>query len=197
MFDTVLALTLTECQDDSTHNLSLALNGQVQVSGIVSGVNTKKGKAEVTAYDLAKRWNIGLETAKRILLKTTQRGLRTSPNPLLSQWYSTNDRMLWYRRLICSLTLTGIVSHRGNKHAQVYAHRNTWCKAYPMAKKSGAHETLSLLFAQEGVPSTLVMDGAREQVLDEFRCKARQADCHVKQTEPYSRWQNAAEGTIR
>ena len=66
-----------------------------------------------------------------------------------------------------------------------------------MAKKSDAHETLSLLFAQEGVRSTLVMDGAREQVIGEFRHKARHADCHVKQTEPYSPWQNAAESTIR
>ena len=93
--------------------------------------------------------------------------LRTSPNPLLSQWYSTNDRMLRYRRLPVDLftdTLeAGIVSKRGEKCAQVYAHRNTWCKAYPMAKKCDAHETLSLLFAQEGVPSTLAMDGAREQ----------------------------------
>ena len=155
----------------------------------------------MTPYDLAKRWDIGLETAKRPLLKTTQRGLRTSPNPLLSQQYSTNDGMLRYRRLPVDLftgTLeAGIVSHRVNRYAQVYAHRNTWCKAYPMAKKSHAHETLSLLFAQEGVPSTLVMDGAREQVLGEFRHKARQADCHVKQTEPYSPWQNAVEGTIR
>ena len=58
-----------------------------------------QGKAEVTPYDLAKRWNIGLETAKRTLLMTTQSGLRTSPNPLLSQWYITNDRMLRNRRL--------------------------------------------------------------------------------------------------
>ena len=122
MFDTVVASSLTECQDDPTHDLSLALKGQVQVSGIVPGVNTRKGKAEVTPYDLAKRWNIGLnislETSKRTLLKTTQRGLRTSPNPLLSQEYSTNDRMLRYRRLPVDLytdTLeAGIVSHRGN-----------------------------------------------------------------------------------
>ena len=33
--------------------------------------------------------------------------------------------------------------------------------------------------------------------MDEFWHKARQPDCHVKQTEPYSPWQNAAEGTIR
>ena len=99
IFDTMLASTLIEYQDDPTHNLSPALDGKAQVSGIVSGVNTKKGKAEVTPYDLAKRWNIGLDTAKKTLLKTTQRGLRTSPNSLLSQWYSTNDRMLRYRRL--------------------------------------------------------------------------------------------------
>ena len=199
MFDTMLASTLTECQDDPKHNLSLALNSHIQVSGVASGVNTKKRKARVTPYDLAKRWNIGLETAKKTLLRTTQRGLRISPNPLLSQQYSSNDRMLRYQRLPVDLftdTLeAGIVSHRGNKHAQGFAH--TWCKAYPMTKKSDAHETLSLLFAQGGVPSTLVMDGTREQVMGEFRQKARQADGNVKQTEPYSPWQNAAEGTIR
>ena len=151
MFDTMSVSTLTECQDDPTQNLSLALIGQVQVSGIVAGVNTKKGKAEVTPYDPAKRFNIGLETTKRTILKTTQKGLRTSPNHLLSQQYSTNDRILRYRRLPVDLltdTLeAGIVSHMGNKYAQVYAHRNTWCKAYPMAKKSAAHEILSFLFA--------------------------------------------------
>ena len=70
MFDTVLASTMTEYKDDPTHNQSLALHDQVQVSGAVSGVNTKKRRAEVAPYDLAKRWNIGLETAKQTLLKT-------------------------------------------------------------------------------------------------------------------------------
>ena len=110
----MIASTFTECQDDPTHSLSLALNSQVQISGIVSGVNTKKGKAEVIPCDLAKTWNIGLEAAKRTLLKTTQRGLRTSQNPLLYQQYSTHDRMLRYRRLPIDLftdTLeAGIVS---------------------------------------------------------------------------------------
>ena len=41
------------------------------------------------------------------------------------------------------------------------------------------------------------MEGAIAQVIGEFRHKPRQADCLVKQTEPYSPWQNAAEGTIR
>ena len=61
----MLASTLTECQDDPTNDLSLARHDQLQVSGVVSGVNTKKGNAEVTPYDLAKRWNIWLETITR------------------------------------------------------------------------------------------------------------------------------------
>ena len=95
--------------------------------------------------------------------------------------------MLRYRRLpvdsFAGTLDTGIISHRGNRYAQVYAHRNTWCKAYPMAKKSDTHETLSLMFAQEVVISTLIMYGVREQVMGEFRHKPRQAHCHV-----YAKW---------
>ena len=153
---------MTECQDDQTHGLTLALNYQVQVSGIVSGVNTKKGKTEVTPYDPAKRWYIGLETAKETLITTTQRGLRPSPNPLLSQWYNTHNRMFSNRRQpVVSFTDTleaGIISLWGDRMPTFYTHRNTWCKTYPMAKKRDANETLTLLFAQEGAPITLVID---------------------------------------
>ena len=40
------------------------------------------------------------------------------------------------------------------------------------------------------------MDGARDQVMGELRHKVRQANFHVKQTEPYSPWQNAAESSV-
>ena len=41
------------------------------------------------------------------------------------------------------------------------------------------------------------MDGSREQTLGEFRKKAREMGTRIKQTEPYSPWQNAAESAIR
>ena len=41
MFDTVLASTLTECQDDPTHNLSLALHNQVHASEVL--IQRKEG----------------------------------------------------------------------------------------------------------------------------------------------------------
>ena len=41
----------------------------------ISTISTKKGKPSVLPYDLAKRWGIGLKTAKKTLLHTAQRGL--------------------------------------------------------------------------------------------------------------------------
>ena len=65
-----------------------------------------------------------------------------------------------------------------------------------MKKKSEAHDALSLLFQQEGVPNVMVMDGALEQVQGEFCHKCRQAAIYVKQTEPHTPWSNAAESAI-
>jgi hypothetical protein len=56
---------------------------------------------------------------------------------------------------------------------------------------------LSLLFHRNGVPPTMVTDGSKEQTLGDLRQKLREADCHIRMTEPYSPWQQAAEGCIR
>ena len=66
-----------------------------------------------------------------------------------------------------------------------------------MARKGEAHDTLSLLFHRDGVPPVMVVDGSKEQTSAEFRRKLREADCHLRQTEPYSPWMQAAEGAIR
>ena len=66
-----------------------------------------------------------------------------------------------------------------------------------MMKKSEAHFGLQSLLQREGAPLSIIMDGSKEQTLGEFRKKARQAGCRIKQTEPRSPWQNAAEGAIR
>ena len=65
------------------------------------------------------------------------------------------------------------------------------------AKKSDAHEGLSLMAQRDGVPFVIVMDGSKEQTLGPFRRKAKEMDCHTVQTEPHSPWENAAELVIR
>jgi hypothetical protein len=66
-----------------------------------------------------------------------------------------------------------------------------------MNLKSDAHDLLSLLFQHDGVPPKMIMDGSKEQTLGRFKKKCQDADCRIKQTEPYSPWQNAAESAIR
>ncbi len=66
-----------------------------------------------------------------------------------------------------------------------------------MKSKGEAHEALSLLFQQEGVPPSMVMDGSKEQNLGKFHWKLVDAHCQLKQTEPYSPWQNVAEREIK
>jgi hypothetical protein len=66
-----------------------------------------------------------------------------------------------------------------------------------MTRKGEAHETLSLLFHRDGVPLTMVFDGLKEQCQEDFKGKLCKADCHARQTERYSPWQQATEGCIR
>ncbi len=66
-----------------------------------------------------------------------------------------------------------------------------------MTRKGEAHETLSLLFYRDGVPPTMVFDGFKEQCQRDFKRKLCKADCHARQTEPYSPWLQATEGCIR
>ena len=55
----------------------------------------------------------------------------------------------------------------------------------------------STLCSKDGVPSCLMMNGAREQIMGQFRKKAKEVDCHINPLEPYTPWANAAENAIR
>ena len=61
--------------------------------------------------------------------------------------------------LICLLTpLKKGLCHRGGIGVPKFMPTGTHDVTYTQWEKSDVHETLSLLFAQEGVPSTLVME---------------------------------------
>jgi hypothetical protein len=144
---------------------------------------------------------ISPERAKQTVVMTTQRGVRTCLNPTLSQRFLTNDRMLWYKHVLhtmfSDMLFAGSVSRQGNKMAQAYATSFGWARAHPMKRKGDAHETLSLVFQRDGMPLTMVTDDSKEQTKGKFRRKLKEADCHPRVTEPYSPWQQAAEGCIR
>ena len=166
----------------------------------ISMASSSKRKG-LSPEKLAKTWKIPLHQAKNTIKVTTQRGIRTIANPAISRRFKTNDRMLRYNRLphtVFSDTLIAKIKSRTmNKYAQLYATDFGWSRGYPMKHKSDAHHTLSKVFKDVGVPDTLVTDGAKETIKGDFRRKAREADCRIRDTEPYTPWSNAAEGGIR
>ena len=215
----VAALNAIPQGEPLAEGLATALRGCVQVarqanvtamekraaclgSQQVKVVASSKRHNTISPETVAKNWGIGLETARKTLEVTTQKGLRSVLHPTLSRRFRTNDRQLRYRRLAHDMftdTLKAKVKswYRQNLYAQVFATRFGWTRVFPMKKKSDAHEALSLLAQRDGVPPVMVMDGSKEQTMGKFRKKCREFGTHVKQTEPHSPWQNAAEGAIR
>jgi hypothetical protein len=168
----------------------------------VSSTGTGKRKRTLSAEKLAKNWAIGLDAAKQMLKERTQHRVRTVANPSLSRQFRTNNCQLHYRQLRCdmymdTLDAKTVMSKWGNKDAQIFATIFGWHWAFRIKSKADAHLGLSTLFARDGVPNIMVMDGAKEQVLGDLWRNCREAGCHVKQTEPHSPWMNMAKNGVR
>jgi len=90
---------------------------------------------------------ISPDRAKRTVVMTTQRWVRTCLNPTLSQRFPTNDRMLRYTRLphtVFTDTMFALtVSRQGNKMAQIYSTSFGWARAHPMKCKGAAHASVN------------------------------------------------------
>ena len=91
----------------------------------------------------------------------------------------------------------GVVPTRQNKYAQAYCTHYGWSRVHPMMLRKHAHETLSIIFKQDGVPPKIFVDNSKEQTLGKFAKKCREPDCHSVTTEHYYPWMQAAEGCIK
>ena len=65
-----------------------------------------------------------------------------------------------------------------------------------MSKFGDVHETLSLLFQQDGVHPKMIVDGLKEQTMSYFKRKVAEAGCHLIHMEPGPLWKMASEGGI-
>ena len=142
-------------------------------SNVQVAATSTRNKLDADTNQLVRNWGIGLDAVKRTINATTLRVIRTVSHPSLSRRFRTNDRQLRYRRInaetFTDTTQPSVVSKRGNKYTQLCSLPQGWVRDFPMAKKSCAHETLSLLFKRDGVPTTIVMDGNKEQTLGDFK----------------------------
>ena len=185
-------------------HLSDAMSSHEHASGpqTIGSITSGARQPNIQAAQLSRNWGIGLETAARTIEATTQKGLRTILHNTLSRRFRTNDRQLRYRRLMHEVFTDTLESpvpswFRQNRYAQVFATRFGWSRVFPMRRKADAHDGLSLLAQRDGVPLRIIMDGSKEQTMGLFRKKAKEMGVHIKQTEPHSPWQNAAELSIR
>ena len=66
-----------------------------------------------------------------------------------------------------------------------------------MSSKNHAHHSEKKLLKNNGVPSNIVIDNPREQVLGKFKDACNDATVLVQQLEYNTPWANRAEGAVR
>ncbi len=163
---------------DLTHdcNFHQVLTSHVVVSSInasLSGHVRSHKTAPTDFMTLAGLWMITPDRAKKTVQRTTQQGVCTCLNPMLTRRLPTNNRMLCYKGLphttFTDTLFAGTPSRSGNKFAQAYSTSFGWARAHPITRKGEAHETLSLLFHCDNVPSTFVFDGSNKQCKGDFK----------------------------
>ena len=139
------------------------------------------------AYDVMDNDNLATDHETRILTdKHGQNtisgangfGIKTVLHPLFSRQFKMNDRNLCYHCLAHP-----VFSDMMYRCAQVYATDFGWVRAFPMAFRSEAHETLLLLFAQDGVLSAYICVNAQELIQGKLHHNLKHAACHLRQLE--------------
>ena len=99
--------------------------------------------------------------------------------------------------MFTDMYLSSIKYTRGNTCAQIWTNDVEWIRIDPTPTKSNAHHSAKKLFENEGVPSKIVMDGAREQVMVKFNEACQYTMVQVQQLKYSTPWENRAEGAVQ
>ena len=186
--------------DQNISRPSAALDTDCWITEVFA-MKTKHRKGRITAEQLAARWKIGVETARRTLDATTQLAVRDFSHSTMGRRLKPYAYQLKYPRLNCTMytdTMFGRVrSLDGNLCAQVYCTPFHWVYVEPMATERDAHKTLDSLFRYCGVPQIMVSDNAKALTQGEFRAKIQRAQATPKSVEAFTSNQCLAEDIIR
>jgi hypothetical protein len=157
----------------------------------------------VDKESLAKRWGIGIQVAAQTLQVTTQKGVRNAVHPIHKRFRTKQVQLKYdqlgtqHGRLYSDTMFSSVKSVQGNTMGQIFVNDIGFTRFIPMKSKSEAGYALVEFIQDIGIPASLHTDDAKELTLGTWR-KTR-LDHAIKQTltEPYSPWQNRAEGAIR
>ena len=166
-----------------------------------AAIQGTKRKGSQTPEELAKKWGIGVETARRTIDRTTQLAVRDFHDSAGTRRLKHTYMQLQYRRLNCVMytdTLFGPKpSSQKNTCGQVYSTAFDWCVFYPMKAERDAHLTLDLLHNDYGVPKTYTPDNAMALVKGNFEKKVHRVGSLIHPIEAHTPNQNKAESIAR
>ena len=75
--------------------------------------------------------------------------------------YLTRNRLILLPPFFSDTMEAGVVSIHQNKYAQAYCTHYGWSRVNPMRLKKHAHETLCIIFKQDGVPPKIVLENSK------------------------------------
>ena len=173
----------------------------------ISAAHQEKPKG-IRPERLAKVFCIDEETAKRTIQVTTQRVKRIQ-DPTLDRNFSTNDRMLRYKRLETHFFTDTFfatkqskmkkskkpqgLSTRGNLCMQLFVTDKGYVHVVPMKTESEVHKAYKHFFKAVGVPDAIVSDGAKAQVMGQTKTLCNEVGTTIRQLERHTPWSNRAE----
>lgn len=167
----------------------------------VSAVRRGEPQSEITPENVAKRWGIGIDVAKRTLQVTTQVGVRSIVHPAQRR-FSTSMPHLRYPKLPGTYhadTLEGSVkSIREFRYAHIIGNGHGFSKFYPMVTKNETVQALDDFIASHGIMERLITDGdGTMETSKAWKNAISMYKINQRWTEPYSPWQNRAELDVR
>ena len=179
-----------ELDDDTNEALLDNFMASTAQAGKLRGVDPKH---------LSKIWRISHEDAQRTIDVTTQMSTRTD-DPTLSMNYSTNDRMLRYKRIkdyffmdTFFATKKGGQSSRGHTCSQLFVTDKGFLYVVQMKKKSEALLAIKQFAKEIGAPDSFVADMSGEQMSSEVKKFCNDIGTTLRALEEGTPWSNKTE----
>jgi hypothetical protein len=162
----------------------------------IAAVQASKNQG-VSKEMLSKIWMVSDDLAQGAIDHNSQLCKHHADNSL-SRHFTTNDRMLRYKRLKSvfftdTLVSLSTKSTRGNNYAQVFVSDKGYIAVYPMQSQSEFKNALHLFCKEVGVPTTLVMDAHKAQCNNDTRRFCHQVGTIMRVLEQGTPWANRAE----
>ena len=162
----------------------------------VGSINSNDRHSQIRPGELARKWNVGIQTAKDTLDVTTQHSVRTAVQPMTRRLRV--DRLHLHRPLLrgtwfADTLITKVKSIRGNKCANIFT-QGEFTKAVPITARSEPGQSLVDFTDDVGIPKHLVTDGAGEFTgrSTEFVKESRRVRIRLHTTEKGCKNQNQA-----